>query len=79
MYDDAAGVWIDGFFSEDWITEELLDFHIKAGKKICLVSPDLHGRDYKSFWKKLKNYKIDFSQVMLCTDYPDVAKKFFDD
>lgn len=78
MYDKAAGVWIDGFCSVEWITEELLQEHIAEGKYVCLVSPDLHGKmDYKEFWKRLKKYDLDFEKVMLCTDYPDEAKEFF--
>ena len=80
MYDQAAGVWIDGFNSIDWITEELLDRHIKSGKEICLVSPDLHGKtDYMQFWDRLRSWHIDFSRIMLCTDYPDEARKIFKD
>lgn len=79
MYDRAAGVWIDGFWGDGWITEELLEGHIRRGKEICIVSPDLHGRaDYRGFWERLKKYKTDFSKAMLCTDHPDEARAFFD-
>ncbi len=78
MYTDAAGVWIDGFWSTDWITKELLDKHINNGKEICLVSPDLHGKeDYKMFWKKLIDDGIDLSKVILCTDHPEEARNYF--
>ena len=78
MYERAAGVWIDGFWGTSWITEELLKGHIENGKEVCIVSPDLHGReDYRDFWEQLKNYRIDFSKVMLCTDHPDEARTFF--
>lgn len=78
MYDDAAGVWIDGFWSEEWITRELLDSHIKKGKEVCIVSPDLHGRmDYTEFWEKFGDYSLDWDKVLLCTDYPDKAGEYF--
>jgi len=77
LYDDAAGVWIDGFWGTDWITEELLRKHFDNKKNVCLVSPDLHGRDYRSFWEQLAEYDIDFQYVMLCTDHPDEARKYF--
>lgn len=78
MYKDAAGVWMDGFWSIDWITEKLLKKHIENGKDICLVSPDLHGKEnYKEFWKRLKCFDIDLSQIMLCTDHPDEAREYF--
>lgn len=78
MYEDAAGVWIDGFWSIEWITEELLTQHIKNNKFVCLVSPDLHGKkDYKIFWEKLNGFNLDFNRVMLCTDHPDEAREYF--
>lgn len=80
LYDKASGVWIDGFWSTDWITERLLKEHLKNGKRICLVSPELHGRsDYKLFWKRIKDYGISDDNVMLCTDVPDEAKEFFNE
>ncbi|SFS83281.1 hypothetical protein SAMN02910357_02104 [Succinivibrio dextrinosolvens] len=80
LYDKAAGVWIDGFWSTDWITERLLKEHLKNEKKICLVSPELHGRsDYKLFWKRIKDYVINDGNVMLCTDVPDEAKEYFNE
>ncbi len=78
MYEDAAGVWIDGFCSTEWITEELLQRHLAKGKKVCLVSPELHGvKNYKEFWSILKGYKLDMHNLMLCTDYPNEAKEHF--
>lgn len=76
MYEEAAGVWIDGFYSTEWITEELIKNHIANSKVVCLVSPDLHGNSYVEFWNKLKNWNI-ADNIMLCTDYPDEAKEFF--
>lgn len=78
MLDKAAGLWIDGFYNTDWITENLLSQYIKNDKEICLVSPELHGRiNYKDFWERIKNFRIDFSKIMLCTDRPDEARCFF--
>ena len=77
MYEDAAGVWIDGFWGNEWITEALLLNHIKQGKAVCLVSPDLHNRPYSAFWNRLLSFDIDFGKVYLCTDYPLQAQKFF--
>ena len=65
MYEHAAGVWIDPFWKTDWITEELLRNHINNGKEVCLVSPDLHGNEHRSFWSKLKEWNIDELNVFL--------------
>lgn len=78
LYEQAAGVWIDGFNRIDWITQELLTEHLSCGKEVCFVSPDLHGKaDYKLFWNRLRDWDIDFSKVLLCTDHPDEAREFF--
>lgn len=79
MYDKAAGVWIDGFWGVDWVTEELLQSHIAAGKTVCLVSPELHARAYTEFWAQLRSYKLDLGQVLLCTDRLGEAAAFFAD
>lgn len=80
LYDAAAGVWIDAFESNDWITEELLQNHLNNSKELCIVSPDLHNKhNYKEFWGKLRSYRINFDSIMLCTDHPDEARSYFDE
>lgn len=79
MYNNATGVWVDGFRNTDWITEKLLQNHLAEGKSICLVSPELHGRVFMDFWERLALYQIDFKKVMLCTDKPKEAAAFFAD
>ena len=77
LYESSAGVWIDGFEDLGWISETLLKSHIENGKRVCIVSPELHGKPHLEFWKKLNGMNLDFSQVLLCTDIPDEAKAFF--
>lgn len=78
LYDDAAGVWVDGFWSTAWITKKLLEGHLRAGKAICLVSPELHGsKDYPAFWETIRQYHLEESRMFLCTDRPDEAGRFF--
>lgn len=77
MYEDAAGVWIDGFEGTDWITEALLQTHISQGKQVCLVSPELHQRKYIPFWQKLSLFHLNWDNVILCTDKPVEAAKYF--
>lgn len=79
LYDDAAGIWVDAFENDEWITEELIQKHLKNEKIVCIVSPDLHKKDNLKFWKKLSSFKLNWKQIMLCTDSPDDAKEFFKD
>lgn len=80
MYRQAAGLWVDGFDGIDWITAELLREYISADKEVCLVSPELHGKSgYDLFWDRLRSWNIDFSKILLCTDYPEEARSFFKD
>ncbi len=80
MLDKAAGVWIDGFWSTEWITEAVLAGYLDDGKEVCLVSPDLHGKtDYSIFWDRLRGMDLDMSHMLLCTDHPLEARKFFEE
>tara|TARA_B110000263_G_C15159886_1_gene441928 strand:+ start:187 stop:831 length:645 start_codon:yes stop_codon:yes gene_type:complete len=80
LYDEASGVWLDEFY-QHWIDEKIVQSHISNGKNLCIVSPDLHKRDFINEWEEYK--KILFSsnqsdQLMICTDYPEKAEKFFE-
>lgn len=74
FYNSSAFVWLD-CFKGDWITEQDISVHLEAGKKVCIVSPELHKRPYKEIWEKYKN--IQSENVMLCTDFPEEAESFF--
>jgi hypothetical protein len=66
-------VWLDGFHG-DWWDEAVIARHLDAGKRICIVSPDLHGREPLPVWERLA--KADFRddpRVMICTDRPEEA------
>lgn len=72
MLDKAEGVWLDSFYS-DWFSEKEILNILNANKKICIVSPELHNREYRTIWKKYKN----INRLMICTDYPNKAKEYF--
>ena len=74
MYKEAQGVWLDCFYS-DWFSKKEIKEILDAGKKVCIVSPDLHKREYKNVWARYKDVK----GIMLCTDFPDEAKEYFND
>lgn len=74
LYDKADGVWLD-CFNSDWFGEKDIIRIKEANKKVCIVSPDLHKREYKNVWERYKN----LSDIMICTDYPEEAKEFFNE
>ena len=45
LYKKSKGVWMDEFL-QHWITKETINNHINNGKSVCIVSPELHKRDY---------------------------------
>ncbi|MDN5513194.1 MAG: phosphodiesterase [Acinetobacter sp.] len=74
--DQAVGVWLDSF-SVEWYDTNLVEELLLQGKKVCVVSSELHGRDKTSLWRLL--YPLSHhAQLMLCTDTPEEAKGYFD-
>lgn len=69
------GVWLDCFYG-DWPEVEDIEFFLDKNLEVCLVSPELHGRPYESFWQKIYQMK-DRKRLLLCTDLPGKAKSFF--
>ena len=77
FYEQAAGIWLDAFKST-WYDMELIRGWINDGKKVCVVSPDLHKREHLPLWETLRADKIVNSDLlMLCTDFPEDAENFF--
>lgn len=78
FYDEACGVWLDEFQGH-WITKDVIEKHIRNNKKICIVSPDLHKREYIKEWQHYKEIEkeLGIDNLMICTDYPEDAKEFF--
>jgi hypothetical protein len=78
-YGQAAGIWLDAFES-DWFDEGVIVGHQRRGKRVCLVSPELHGRDHRPLWDRLRSMpRVSHRDLMLCTDHPEAAREFFDD
>jgi hypothetical protein len=77
FYNQSIGIWLDSFISE-WYDEELIKNHIGEGKKVCIVSSELHNRQHIPLWEMLKETGLCFdSNVILCTDKPTEATNFF--
>lgn len=77
LYHEATGVWLDGFHGEWWSVDTVLR-HLDAGKRVCIVSPDLHGRNHRAAWEALaaQDWPGD-GRVMICTDHPAEARELF--
>jgi len=80
FYEEAYGIWLDEFQGH-WITKEAIEKHIKNNKQICIVSPDLHQREYKNEWQNYKEIEKELrvNYMMICTDYPEIAMEFFNE
>lgn len=80
FYDEACGIWLDEFKGH-WIEKKIIENHIKNNKQICIVSSDLHKRDYKKEWQHYKEIEeeLGINNLLICTDYPEKAKEFFDE
>lgn len=76
-FDRVEGVWLDSFENE-WFDLELITSLLSQGKRVCVASSELHGRDYTRLWSKLLPLAT-ADMLILCTDYPVKAAKFFED
>ena len=79
FYDKVQGIWLDAF-ENTWYDHSIINRHMDAGKKICIVSAELHKRDHITHWQQLKKMgSIGWgTDVLLCTDFPELAKSFFE-
>lgn len=75
--DHAVGVWLDGFASE-WYDLSLIESFLDLGKRVCIVSSELHKRPFKNLWQRIKPL-VGQDSLMLCTDVPEEASRFFFD
>ncbi len=80
FYELADGVWMDEFRAP-WITPQKIKHHLNNGKKVCIVSPELHQMDHLSRWKDYKSMSRNLakSEIMICTDFPEEARRYFSD
>jgi glycerophosphoryl diester phosphodiesterase len=74
-FEKATGVWIDAFYS-DWAYEREIHEILQKGKRVCVVSPELHGRPHVDVWERLLPISKE-DNVLLCTDLPENAERYF--
>ncbi len=79
LLEEADGVWLDSFNS-DWYQHHLIDEIINENKTVCVVSSDLHKRSNKEQWGIIKkSHNINSDKLILCTDYPEEARRYFNE
>ncbi|MCJ2033220.1 phosphodiesterase [Methylobacterium sp. J-068] len=76
LYAEADGVWLDAFETQ-WFDDTTITAHLARGKAVCIVSPELHGRDPAPLWRALARLS-GTPGVTLCTDQPDQARQVFE-
>jgi hypothetical protein len=77
FYNLIEGIWLDSF-EEEWYDLDLIMNHIKQGKKVAIVSSELHGRDQMGLWEFIKTSNLyKEKKLILCTDFPELASKYF--
>lgn len=76
LYQAASGVWLDAF-EDTWFDTAVIQGHLARGKRVCVVSSELHGRPYQDLWGMLRAMDAPGETLLLCTDHPDLARSYF--
>lgn len=77
LSESSEWIWLDAFCGE-WYSNDLIQYWLDKGKRVAIVSPELHSRQHLPLWQKLKLLP-DLTRVYLCTDFVIRAKEFFDE
>lgn len=79
FFNQCQGIWLDAFETR-WFNDEVIMNHIQKGKKVVIVSSELHKRNHLELWGYLKSKNLhQLENMILCTDLLDDAIKFFND
>lgn len=80
FYEFAEGVWLDSF-ERDWFDERLIIRHLRAGKFVSIVSPEINGREHEPMWEVIAKLQMALGELatslQLCTDRPLDAREYF--
>lgn len=67
---ESGILWIDGFEDDWWLKDSPIKQHF-IGKKVIIVSPEIHGRDPADTWNFiLENWQNPNYEISICTDLP---------
>lgn len=78
----ACGRWLDAF-EASYVTPDSIVATLESGSFAAIVSPELHRKPHLGAWAVWRDMLAQLptersSRVLLCTDFPDQAQKFFD-
>jgi hypothetical protein len=79
--EEREGLWFDAFTAQE-INFEQVCAALDRGESACLVSPELHGRNYNAVWKSWRDQlnrhqNLAGERLAICTDLPRDAQDFF--
>lgn len=75
----TQGVWLDEL-TRPWITKTVVCETLAEFPAVCVVSAELHGREYLTQWRQINEALqsgCSSEQILLCTDFPAEAERFF--
>ncbi|MFM0640353.1 hypothetical protein PQQ63_27010 [Paraburkholderia metrosideri] len=73
--DAVSGIWLDSFDGQWYSNQTIVDL-LARGLRVCVVSPELHGRPHREMWESLKSIG-GYDRLMICTDFPEDCRQFF--
>lgn len=76
----ADGLWLD-WFSEGHVDAGLITREMASGRRVAVVSPELHKRSYEAAWAMWREAGVATAKgpgrFMLCSDLCDEAAAYF--
>jgi hypothetical protein len=78
LYERSCGVWLDNFGERRWWDAADVRRHLAAGKRVVVVSDELHGRPHGDTWAQLRSAGLHREPAVgLCTDLVGEALEYF--
>jgi glycerophosphoryl diester phosphodiesterase len=72
---ESQGIWLD-MFNSQWYDSAVIESLLNRGKRVCIVSSELHGKDPSDLWSSLCAI-AHHPRLLLCTDEPELASRYF--